>query len=165
MESLTETQVRASFVNATKGEATRMNVPHDLDEQPWAALVLLSWVDPKSPLGGYLVMPTPEHGLVGVQFKRVSGGDARRARMCSLCTTTHGGQGVALMVAPRAGRLGRHGNTVGLEMCTSLDCSAYARGTLKPPGPRFAQETLSVEERVARLRRNALAFVDRVLTC
>ena len=164
MESLTETQVRASFVNATKGEVTRMSVPHDLDEQPWAELDLLSWVDPKSPLGGCLVVPTLEHGLVGVRLKRVAGGDARRARMCSLCTTTHGGQGVSLMVAPRAGRLGRNGNTVGLEMCTSLDCSAYARGTLKAPGPKFAQETLSVEDRVARLRRNVLAFVDRVMT-
>ncbi|SDP41326.1 FBP C-terminal treble-clef zinc-finger [Pedococcus dokdonensis] len=162
MDSLTETQVRASFVNATKGEVARLHVPRDLGDQPWADLDLLGWTDPKSPLRGYLVVPVPDRGPVGVQLARVQGG-SRRARMCSLCATTHPSGGVALMVAPRAGRSGRDGNTVGLEMCTSLACSAYARGRLKSPSPHLAQETLSVEERVGRLSRNAIAFVERVL--
>ena len=42
MESLTETEVRASFVNATKGEIARMNLPPDLDQQRWAELDLLA---------------------------------------------------------------------------------------------------------------------------
>jgi hypothetical protein len=164
MDSLTETEVRASFVNATKGEVARMNLPVDLDQQPWADLDLLGWVDPRSPLSGYLVVPTPARGPVGVQLRRTSGGGARRrARMCSLCATTHGSQGVALMVAPRAGRSGRDGNTVGLEMCATLACSAYARGTLKAPSLSAVHETLTVEERRARLHRNTLAFVERVL--
>ncbi len=164
MESLTDHQVRASFVNATKGEVARMNLPPDLDVQPWADRDLLGWVDPQSPLNGYLVVPTPDRGPVGVRLTRASGGLTRRARMCSLCATTHGGQGVALMVAPRAGRAGRAGNTVGLEMCSNLACSAYARGILKAPSLSAAHETLTVEERVARLHRNVLAFVQRVLT-
>jgi len=163
MDSLTETEVRACFVNATKGETTRMNLPPDLDEQPWAELDLLGWLDPKAPLSGYLVVPTSGRGPVGVQLRRAAGGGTRRARMCSLCTTTHGGQGVALMVAPRAGRSGRAGNTVGLEMCSSLACSAYARGVRKPPSATTVHETLTVEGRRARLRRNVLAFVERVL--
>ena len=163
MERLTEKQVRGSFVNATKGERTRMKVPTDLDRQPWAELDLLAWVDPASPQSGYLVMPTPGRGLVGVQLKRTAGGGTRRARMCSLCATTHGGQGVSLMVAPRAGRSGRAGNTVGLEMCSSLACSAYTRGTLKPPNAATVHETLTVEQRSDRLRRNVLAFIERVL--
>jgi len=163
MDCLTETEVRASFVNATKGEIARMNLPPDLDDQPWADLELLGWVDPKAPLTGFLVVPTSDRGLVGVQLRRAAGGGTRRARMCSLCTTTHGGQGVALMVAPRAGRSGRDGNTVGLEMCSSLACSDYARGARKPPSVSAVHETLTVEERRARLRRNVLAFVQRVL--
>jgi len=162
MEPLTGTEVRASFVNATKGEIARMNLPPDLDEQPWAQLVLLGWVDPKSPLSGYLVVPMPDGAAVGVQLKRAPSGGTRRARMCSLCTTTQAGQGVALMVAPRAGRSGRDGNTVGLEMCSSLACSAYAHGVRTAPGAAV-HETLTVEERRARLRRNALAFVERAL--
>jgi hypothetical protein len=163
MERLTETEVRASFVNATKGEIARMNLPPDLDQQPWAELDLLGWVDPKAPLNGYLVVPMSERGPVGVQLKRAAGGRTRRARMCSLCATTHSGQGVALMVAPRAGRSGRAGNTVGLQMCSSLACADYARGAQMPPSATAAHETLTVEERRVRLRRNALAFVERVL--
>lgn len=163
MERITEAEVRASFVNATKGEVARMNLPPDLDQQPWSELDLLGWVDPKTPRSGYLVVPVPDRGPVGVQLKRAPGEGTRRARMCSLCATTHSGQGVALMVAARAGRSGRAGNTVGLQMCSSLACSAYARGTLKPPSASAVHETLTVEERRARLRRNVLVFVERVL--
>jgi hypothetical protein len=67
------------------------------------------------------------------------------------------------MVAPRAGRSGRAGNTVGLEMCASLACSDYARGARKLPSATAVHETLSVEERKDRLRRNVHAFVERVL--
>ena len=98
-----------------------------------------------------------------MQLKRASGGLTRRARMCSLCATTHSGQGVALLVAPRAGRSGRAGNTVGLEPRASLECSDYARGTRKLPSATAVHETLSVEERRDRLRRNVHAFVKRVL--
>ncbi len=164
MHALTEKEIRASFVNATKGEAARLRVPRDLDEQPWDELDQLAWVDPKSPLAGYLVVPTAEHGLVGVQLRRSpSDGGTRRARMCALCTTTHVGRGVALMVAPRAGKRGREGNTVGVEMCSSLECSAYARGLLPPPAMNVVKETLSTQDRADRLRRNVLAFVERVL--
>jgi hypothetical protein len=163
MERLTETEVRASFVNATKGEISRMVLPPELGQQPWAELDVLGWVDPKAPRSGYLVVPTSDRGTVGVQLKRAPGVGTRRARMCSLCATTHSGQGVALMVAPRAGRSGRAGNTVGLQMCSSLACSDYARGARKLPSATAVHETLTVEERRARLRRNALAFVERVL--
>ncbi len=163
MERLTETEVRASLVNATKGKIARMNLPPDLDQRPWAELDLLGWVDPKAPLSGYLVVPMSERGPVGVQLQRAGGGGTRRARMCSLCATTHSGQGVALMVAPRAGRSGRAGNTVGLQMCSSLACADYARGARMSPSATAVHETLTVEERRVRLRRNVLAFVERVL--
>jgi len=161
VEPLTEKQVRASFVNASKGEVQRINLP-DLAVLDWDRLDLLGWVDPKAPLAAHLVVETDD-GPVGVLLRRnPSGAGPRRARMCSLCTTTHAGQGVALMVARRAGKAGRDGNTVGLDICASLECSSYARGLLPAPAMTTAHETLSVEERVARLRRNALAFVERV---
>lgn len=155
--------MRTSFVNATKGEMARINLPPDLGERPWSELELLGWTDRKNPRSGYLMVSVPGQGLVGVQLRRAGDGTTRHARMCSLCATTHGGQGVALMVAPRAGRSGRAGNTVGLEMCTTLACADYARGALKPPSLSPAHETLTVADRRARLRRNALAFVDRVM--
>lgn len=163
MEALTENEIRGSFVNATKGEAARLGVPRDLDQQPWDDLDFLAWVDPRSPLSGYLVVPTATRGLVGLQVRRSGVEAPRRARMCDLCATTQRGDAVALMVAPRAGRAGRDGDTVGAQMCTALGCSALARGTVRPPGAQLVEETLTVEERVARLRRNVLAFVERVV--
>lgn len=72
-------------------------------------------------------------------------------RMFSLCLTVHSGSGVSLMVAPRAGQPGRDGNTVGLDVCSDLARSLYVRGKMTAPALVTAQETLPVEERVARL--------------
>lgn len=164
MDAISEAQVRASFVNCSRGEATRLNLPGDLDEQRWDDLDFLGWVDPKAPQQSYLVVPSDARGLVGFVLRRNTGTPGvRRARMCSLCTTTHSGQGVSLMVARRAGRAGRDGNSVGLDMCASLDCSLYARGLIAAPALSAAHETLPVADRVARLRRNVDAFVERAL--
>ncbi|MET0525925.1 MAG: FBP domain-containing protein [Nocardioides sp.] len=164
MDPLTESQVRSSFVNCSKGEAKRLNLPPDLGLRRWPDLDFLGWVDPRAPMQSYLVVPTDTHGLVGVRMRRnTSGTGPRRARMCSLCLTTHPGQGVSLMVAPRAGTSGREGNSVGLDICASLECSQYARGQLPLPSISAAHETLTTEERIARLQRNVLTFVARVL--
>ena len=163
MEPLTESQIRDAFVNASKGEAKRLNLPADLDEARWEDLDFLGWVDPRAPLQAYLVTPT-EAGPVGVQLRRnTAGAGPRRAKMCSLCLTTHSGQGVSLMVARRAGRAGRDGNTVGLDICSGLECSLYARGILPLPTMSAAHETLTTDERIARLRDNLQTFLARVL--
>lgn len=164
MEPLTEAEVRASFVNCSQGEARRLNVPRDLAHRAWPELDFLGWVDPKAPLQAYLVVPTDDHGPVGIALRRnTSTPGAGRARMCSVCATTHPATGVSLMVAARAGRRGREGNTVGLDICAALECSAYARGLLPLPTMSAARETLSVAERIERVERNVGAFVARVL--
>jgi hypothetical protein len=164
MEPVTEAQVRASFVNCSKGEARRLHVPTDLAQRSWTDLDFLGWVDPKAPLQACLVVPTEAHGLVGIAMRRnTSTPGVGRARMCSVCTTTHSAQGVSLMVAARAGRSGREANTVGLDICAGLQCSLYARGLLPLPTMSAARETLPVEARIERVRRNVEAFVARVL--
>ena len=164
MQPLTEREVRASFVNASKGEVQRLNLPPELDSLTWGEREFLGWIDAKGPLAANLVVATDDHGLVGVVLRRApSGAGPRRARMCSLCMTTHSGQGVALLVAKRAGKAGRDGNTVGLDICAGLECSLYARGLLAPPAMSAAHETLAVEARVERLRANLESFVARVL--
>ncbi|WP_370287607.1 FBP domain-containing protein [Nocardioides sp.] len=160
MEPLTESTIRASLVNCTRGEATRLALPRDLVEQPWEHLDYLGWRDPRAPARGCLVAPT-EHGPVGIVLRAGSAaGAAGRRNLCSLCLTAHTG-GVNLMVAPRAGRRGSDGNSVGTYICADLACSLYVRGRRRPAVVGLP-ETLGVEQRVARLQENLASFVRRV---
>jgi treble-clef zinc-finger protein len=154
------TEIRSSFVNCSKGERQRLNLPADLAERPWADLDYLGWRDPQAPARGYLVA---EHagGLCGVVLRAPQTGIARRSSMCSLCLTTRSG-GVSLMVAPRAGKAGQGGNSAGTYMCADLACSLYVRGKLSASGP-VVYETLTTEQRVERLAANLDAFLARVL--
>lgn len=161
MEPLTETAIRSSFANCSKGEAQRMQLPGGMHDLDWETLDFFGWVDPQSPTKAYLVAPSSD-GPIGILLRRNVGGSSR-ARMCSVCLTTHSGPNVTLMVAPRAGKAGRAGNTVGVDVCADLACSRYARGILPPSIPPLLKETLSVEERVERVRGNIDAFIERVL--
>ena len=160
MRPLTESEIRGSFVNCTKGEAKRLNVPRDLDTRSWDDLDYLGWRDPQSPGRGYLVAEI-DGRMVGVVLrvpdKRV--GHTRKS-MCSLCITMRTG-GVALMVAPRAGKSGQQGNTVGTYVCDDLGCSAHIRSK-QHAAPAGLAETISLEDRVARLRLNLAEFLGRV---
>jgi hypothetical protein len=156
----TEPEIRASFVNCTKGEAKRLNLPRDLAERPWGDLDYLGWRDPQAPARGYLVA---EHDgrLCGIVLRAPQVGAARRSSMCSLCLTVRSG-GVSLMVAPRAGRAAQAGHTVGTYMCADLTCSLVVRGKVRTAGP-VVYETLTTEDKVARLTTNLDEFLARVL--
>ncbi|MFI5675179.1 FBP domain-containing protein [Streptomyces cellulosae] len=164
MRSLTEHDIRNSFVNCSKGEAKRLALPRDLGELPWDHLDFLGWRDPGAPDRSYLV--TERAGkLVGVtlRFPSAQRGFLHRS-MCSLCLTTHPGGGVSLMTARKAGPAGREGNSVGLYMCTDLACSLYVRGRKIPDsGARF-EESLTLEEQIARTTRNLSAFLEKLYT-
>ncbi|PRX98962.1 FBP domain-containing protein [Allonocardiopsis opalescens] len=165
MRPITESDIRGSFVNCSKGEAKRLSLPGDLGEPPWADLDFLGWRDPGAPDRGYLVAERDGGELVGIALRATrSGSRAFTARsMCSLCLTTHTSGGVALMTARRAGDAGRQGNSVGQYLCTDLACSLYTRGRRQPSAGRDYEETLSVDDRILRTRGNLAAFVDRVL--
>ncbi|SEG99845.1 FBP C-terminal treble-clef zinc-finger [Nonomuraea solani] len=163
MNPITESGLRASFVNCSKGEARRLSVPRDLAGTPWPDLDFLGWRDPGAPERAYLVAERDGEPL-GVALRL--GQDRRRSftksTLCSVCVTPHAGTGVALFTAPRVGAAGRQGNTVGAYMCADLACSLYVRGRKRTePGERF--ETLTAEERIARAAVNLDAFLNRVL--
>jgi hypothetical protein len=164
MDSLDEKDIRASFVNCSKSETKRINLPRQLPDQPWDDLDFLGWRDPGAPDRGYLVAP---HGgrLVGVTMRSPQGVHRSfvKTTVCSLCLTSHPGTGVALLAAPRAGASGRQGNTVGAYMCADLACSLYVRGKKETGlGVRY-EEDLSVEAKVDRTLANLSGFIDRVL--
>ena len=163
MEPVTEREIRASFVNCGKGEAKRLPVPGDLAERPWDDLDFLGWRDLSAPQRAYLVTTTDD-GLVGVVL-RLASSDAGQARrtMCSLCLTTHPGDGVSLMTARKAGRSGQQGNSVGVYLCADLACSLYLRDKKDAgPGGRL-HESLTLEEKAARTTAKLAAFLARVM--
>ncbi|MDN0197686.1 FBP domain-containing protein [Streptomyces sp. S.PNR 29] len=162
MRSLTERDIRNSFINCSKGEAKRLAIPRDLAERPWDDLDFLGWRDPGAPDRSYLVVEREER-LVGValRFQPAQRGFLHRS-MCSLCLTTHPRGGVSLMTARKAGPAGREGNSVGVYMCTDLACSLYVRGKKLPDtGTRF-EESLTLDEQIARTTGNLSAFLDKV---
>ncbi|MFC0105050.1 FBP domain-containing protein [Kibdelosporangium aridum] len=160
MRPVTESEIRASFVNCTKGETKRMAVPRDLAGKPWDDLDFFGWQDPASPERAYLVAPDGD-GLVGIALRRAAqtGGQIRRT-MCSLCLTTH--DGVALMTARKAGKSGQNGNSAGAYMCSDLACSLYMRGKKDAgPGARL-QESLTLDMQVERTMTNLAGFLAKV---
>src|SRR5690242_2919655 len=103
MEPLTEQQIRASFANCSKGEASRIKMP-DLAAVPWRDLDFLGWSDPGAPQRALIVVPG-ETGPTGLVLRRP---DSRRtgvmrSSMCRVCHTGHSSDGVTLFVAPLAG--------------------------------------------------------------
>lgn len=155
---MTPRQLRGAFVNLTKGEASRVNLPVELADQPWGDLDYLGWRDPKAPLRAYLV--TERDGrLCGFGLRLAQESRGARKTMCSLCLTIGD---VALMVAPRAGRAGQAGHSVGTYICADLACSLYVRGKRRAATP-VLQETLSVEQKSRRLVANLDTFVSRAL--
>lgn len=162
MKPLAEPEIRAAFVNCTKGEARRLNVPRNLASLPWDDLDFLGWRDQQSPERAYLVAELDAE-LVGIALRCPGPSPLqKRSNLCSFCLTSHTG-GVTLMVAPRAGKAGQQGDSVGTYLCTDLACSLYLRGK-KPVmglGGRF-RERLTLEEMAGRTMANLAAFVTKV---
>lgn len=172
MRPLTEDEIRASFINHHAPD--RIPMPWWIDATLWDTLDYLGWVDPASPTNAYLVAeshpssaPVSEddgpRDLVGVALRLPKSRPLRGRRgLCNLCRTQHRGADAVMMVAPRAGEAGRNCNTVGTYICADLACSLYVRRLRRAVGGGFMPETLDVERRVSRLRRNLGSFIERV---
>jgi FBP C-terminal treble-clef zinc-finger len=160
---LTEPEIRAAFVNCTKGEAKRLNVPRHLADLPWEDLDFLGWRDQQAPERAHLVAEL-DGKLVGIALRCPGPSPLqKRSNICSFCLTGHTG-GVTLMVAPRTGKAGQQGNSVGTYLCTDLACSLYLRGK-KPVvglGGRMTED-LTLEAQVDRTMTNLAAFVAKVI--
>ena len=157
---VTEPQIRAALANCSKGEAGRMTPPADLAELDFEALEFLGWRDPKAPQKAYLVLWQGDD-LVGLLLRtpeRISG----KPVMCALCHTTHSGNGVALLAAPRPGKAGREGNTIGTYVCTDLRCSTYVR-MAKATSDIRPDPGVDPERRAEQLAVRVDEFVSRVL--
>ena len=55
-----------------------------------------------------------------------------------------------------AGEAGRRGDSVGRYMCGDLDCSLYVRGVRQTVGGGGPEESLTREEKIARIHNNVI---------
>lgn len=165
MNPLTEKQLRACFVNASRREAAQATLP-DLDALRWDRLEYLGWRDRKAPLAAYVVVELDDEP-VGVLLRS---GDAtkgtRRRAVCAWCEDVVETDDVSLYVARRGGALGRRGDTIGTLICTEFRCSRNVRRT--PTRAEAGSDLDSVREqiverRVAGLRERSARFVAEVL--
>ena len=128
MRPLTERQIRASFVNASKREAADATLP-DLDAVAWDRLDYLGWRDRRAPLAAYVVVELDDEP-VGVLLRATDKGGRRRKAVCQWCADIVVTDDVTLYVARRGGASGKAGNTIGTLICTEFLCSQNVR---RPP--------------------------------
>lgn len=159
MKAWSEGEIRGAFVNLSKGATARVNLPADLAETDWASVDFLGWIDPKAPERAYIAAER-EGGLCAVAFRSGASALPRgRKTMCDLCLSVGS---VTLMAAPRRGKAGQRGDTVGSYLCADLACSQRARGG-RSNGTIVMEETLTVEQKVDRLMANLATVVNRVM--
>ncbi len=165
MRPLTEQQLRASFVNASRREAAQATVP-DLAALDWDRLDYLGWRDRKAPLSAYAVVEL-DGGPTGVLLRSTDSKErVRRRAVCAWCEDVVETDDVSLYVARLAGAAGRKGDTIGTLICTEFTCSRNVRRkpTRAEAGNASDDErALLVERRVAGLRERSTQFVASVL--
>lgn len=163
MHPLTEKQIRASFVNASKREAADATLP-DLDAIDWERLDYLGWRDRKAPLAAYVVVPV-DGEPVGVLLRAGDKTTRRRKAVCQWCADVVVTDDVTLYVARRGGASGKAGNTIGTLICTDFICSRNVR---RPPtraeigDDAETMREVVVERRVAELRERSARFVAEI---
>ncbi len=165
MIPLTEKQIRACFVNASRREAAQATLP-DLGALDWERLEYLGWRDRKAPLSAYVVLEL-DGEPTGVLLRSSDTGPGRRRSkaMCAWCEDVIVTEDVTLYVARRGGAVGRRGDTIGTLICTDFVCSQNVRR--KPTSVEAGTDLESVreqilEQRVAGLRERSTRFVEEV---
>ncbi len=159
MHALTETQIRSSFVNASRREAAAAPLPPHFAELAWDDLDFLGWVDPRLSRRAYAVVPT-DRGPVGFVLTTEAAGRPKPT-VCVWCEDVKNTDDVVLYVARRAGSAGRDGNSLGTMLHADLSCSTHVR---RPPTPQEAgpDPESFVADRITGLRLRTTAFADRL---
>ena len=155
MLAVTESTIRASFVNASKKEVSDMTLPESFDTIDFERLDYFGWRDRKIARRAYLAVPTDE-GLVCVMLKQAEASTRSRAQ-CSWCQDVKLPNDVVLYSARRVGAAGRNGNTVGTLICAEFQCSANVRKL--PPSAYLGYDVEAARQaRIDVLRERATDF-------
>ena len=156
MRPITDAQIRASFINASRSERKSLILPPDFDELAWDRLDFLGWRDPKQPSVGYLVVDF-EDELVGLRLRQTET-RARSRPQCSWCSDIHLPNDVVLFTTKRAGDAGRRGDTIGTLICENFECSKNVR-TLPPMAYVGFDREAARDRRIETLQERLAGFV------
>ncbi|MGY1552879.1 FBP domain-containing protein [Microbacterium sp. A588] len=159
MRALTESEVRASFINATKDELALIEMPHDFLLLDWEFHDFLAWRDPASSKRGCVVIQT-DQGVTGIVLRPNDPGRTRSG-MCNICHTMQPGNQVALFTARRSGAAGHRGDSVGTYICADLSCHESVR-LAHPLAPNEVRAEGQVDFRLDGTRRRMERLVARV---
>lgn len=159
MLALHERDIRASFINASRKEASVVTLPTDFAELDFAQLDYLGWFDPKLPKRAYVVAEVDDKP-VGVLLQRTDQRIRTRAQ-CSWCDDVTLRNDVQFFSARKAGAAGRNGDTIGTLICENFGCSANVR-RLPPLAYEGFDRELARELRMLRLREHVAAFLAEV---
>lgn len=164
MNTLTESQLRDAFVNASKGDAKRAMLP-DLDQIDFSRLDYLGWQDAKKPRNHYVALELD--GVPAVLLLRGPENPPAKKLLCAWCEDIVDGVHAASFVAPLVGASGRRGNTVGTAICADFRCSRNVRR--EPSSFELRSEDPALlayhrEQKIQGLRERSTAFVRSVLS-
>jgi hypothetical protein len=161
MRPLTADDIRESLVNVDPAEKSDVPLP-GLHETVWEEREFLGWRDPSHPTRGFIVFwsgDTPKGFQVRAAESAMPPG---RPAMCSLCHTQQPAPQVSLFVAPKAGKRGQRGDTVGTYLCADLRCSALIRMT-PPKSDLLPNPDVHATTQAATMERRLENFTARVL--
>lgn len=160
MLPLSETDIRNSFVNASRKEISDLALPLDFDSIDWNRLDYFGWRDRKAPRRAYVLVRLDDVP-VGVMLRQAETVPRYRAQ-CSWCQDVNLSNEVVFYGAKRAGASGRKGDTVGTLICANFGCSVNAR---KHPPVAYVGFDVDAarEKQITDLRAHAQGFVRAVL--
>jgi hypothetical protein len=159
MLPLTDADIRASFLNASRSERKGLTLPPDFDTLDWEKLGHLGWRDPKLPLVGYVIVEL-DGVTTGILLRQAETRPLSRAQ-CSWCVDVTLPNDVVMFTAKRAGDAGRRGDTVGTLVCAHFECSANVRK--RPPTAYIGFDVEAARERrIGTLRDNVRGFARSI---
>lgn len=140
----------------SKRDRKILRLPRNLSTIEWDKITYLSWSHPDGSKWFMVYDLLGElHGLV---LEKVEAAGSF-AKQCSWCDTTNAGDKITQFVVRHA--LNRN-MTIGVSVCSSLNCDDYIRGRKSPSIAAFSSHP-TLEKRINALRSNLDTFFIRVL--
>ncbi|MER6914070.1 FBP domain-containing protein [Streptomyces sp. NPDC000594] len=162
MRPMTREEIRGAIVNLDSTD-NRVRLPTWFDDVRWDRVDYLGWRDLRSPQRAYLVTEADDQAL-GVLLRQAPNDAAHgsRAMMCDLCRFTRRFNEVSLFTARLPSRDKRERlNTVGLLLCTDLDCAVklHSKPIRQPFDPPVEE---MIERRRVGMRSRTITFIHSV---